>query len=117
MQRTCVIVTALTLLGSVPSTAQSNPTSTGSSNTTTEITPEQITPAQRTLIKRYASQHYTRPVRLERMIPAGGTVPNHVEFEPMPAPIVRQHPHLKDFGYFASDTGTYIVDPHSQKVI
>lgn len=72
MQRTCVVVAVLILLGSVPAIAQSNPASTGS---TTEITPEQITPAQRSLIKRHASQHYTRPIRLERNDSSWGNGP------------------------------------------
>ncbi|WP_407530374.1 DUF1236 domain-containing protein [Methylobacterium oryzisoli] len=111
MQRTFVAVAALILLCAAAS-AQSNTAGHTSSNTAVEITPE-----QRTIIKRHASQRHAHLVRLERMIPAGSVVPDHVEFEPLPALIVREHPHLTAYGYFLSDTGTYIVDLGSRRVI
>jgi hypothetical protein len=40
-----------------------------------------------------------------------------VEFDLLPGAIISQNPRLKGYSYFLSDTGTYIVDPGSRRVI
>jgi hypothetical protein len=94
--------------------AQSDVPTTGSASGPIEIGPE-----QRTLLKRYAIERHATPVRLKERIMAGSTVPTRVqsELEPLPVAIIHANPRLKDFSYFLSDTGTYVVDPSSNQVI
>ncbi|GEP05611.1 DUF1236 domain-containing protein [Methylobacterium oxalidis] len=68
-------------------------------------------------LKSYAIARHATPVRLKERIVAGSTVPDFVAFEPLPAAIVSESPRLKSYSYFHSDTGTYIVDPASRRVI
>src|SRR4051794_8651127 len=110
MKRVLPVLMALILLNSA--TAAQTTVAATESTSTVELTSE-----QRTVIKRYASERYLQPVRLKGLIPAGSTVPDDVEFDLLPGAIIRQNPRLKGYSYFLSETGTYIVDPGSRRVI
>ncbi|WP_407523573.1 DUF1236 domain-containing protein [Methylobacterium oryzisoli] len=76
-----------------------------------------VTLEQRTLIKQYAHQHRSNLILMKLLLPAGATVPEDVVLDPLPYTVVSRSPHLRDCGYFLSDTGTYIVDARSRRVV
>ena len=102
---------ALTFLSGA-ALAQSTVTTTTKTTDTVEIAPE-----QRTVIKKYVTEQKSKPVKLKERVTVGGMVPADVEFQSLPSTIVTSNPRLKGYSYFSSDTGTYIVDPASRKVI
>ncbi|ACL58627.1 DUF1236 domain-containing protein [Methylobacterium nodulans] len=111
MTRIPSVAVALILFSSA-AVAQMAEITTGSTGDVVEITSD-----QRALIKRHASQRHAHPIRLKRLIPAGSMVPDHVEFEPLPAAIIGENPRLQGYGYFLSETGIYIIAPGSRRVI
>ena len=102
---------ALTFLSGA---ALAQPTVTTTTKTTGTV---EIAPEQRTVIKTYVTDQRSKPVKLKERVTVGGMVPADVEFQPLPSTIVTSNPRLKGYSYFSSDTGTYIVDPSSRKVI
>ncbi|WP_336490013.1 DUF1236 domain-containing protein [Methylobacterium nigriterrae] len=56
-------------------------------------------------------------MKLKERVTVGSTVPANVTFEPLPSTIVTENPRLKGYSYFSSDSGTYIVDSGSRRVI
>ncbi|MFE1598600.1 DUF1236 domain-containing protein [Methylobacterium sp. ID0610] len=77
----------------------------------------EIASHHRALIKRYARQHHVNRIWLDRPLPAGSVAPKHVAFDPLPTVVIAQNPRLEGYGYFLAETGTYIVDPGSRRVI
>ncbi|WP_336491791.1 DUF1236 domain-containing protein [Methylobacterium nigriterrae] len=111
MKRILSAAAALALLSGA-AVAQTTVTTTRSTGDTVEIAPE-----QRTVIKKYVTEHHSKPVKLKERVTVGSTVPADVTFEPLPSTIVTENPRLKGYSYFSSDSGTYIVDPGSRRVI
>lgn len=102
---------ALALLSGA-AVAQTTVTTTSRTADTVEIVPE-----QRTVIKKYVTEQHAKPVRLKERVTVGSTVPADVEFQTLPSTIVSSNPRLKGYSYFSSDSGTYIVDPGTRRVI
>ena len=111
MKRVLTAAAALALLTGA-AVAQTTVTTTERTTDTVVIAPE-----QRTVIKKYVTEQKAKPVKLKERVTVGGTVPADVEFQTLPSTIVTENPRLKGYSYFSSDSGTYIVDPSSRKVI
>ncbi|GEP05582.1 DUF1236 domain-containing protein [Methylobacterium oxalidis] len=111
MKRMLSAAAALVLLSGA-AVAQTTVTTTTGTADTVEIAPE-----QRTVIKKYVTEQRAKPVKLKERVTVGSTVPADIEFQQLPSTIVSSNPRLKGYSYFSSDSGTYIVDPGSRRVI
>lgn len=111
MNRLLSAAAALALLSGA-AVAQTTVTTTESAGDTVEIAP-----AQRTVIKKYVTEHRTKPVTLKERVKVGSTVPADVTFEPLPSTVISENPRLKGYSYFSTGEDTYIVEPRSRRVI
>ncbi|MEK9278876.1 MULTISPECIES: DUF1236 domain-containing protein [unclassified Bradyrhizobium] len=74
----------------------------------------QIEPQYRTKIKSYITEHRVRPIVTKEKIIVGGTVPQDVELEAVPAD---WGPSLTQYRYVYSGDRVMLVDPGTRTVV
>lgn len=104
-----VLAGAIVLALASPALGQSTSETTGS--TTAIIT---IAPEQRTKIREYVVEKRVKPVKIEKRVEIGATLPADVELMAVPS---EWGPEVSRYRYVYSDDRIVLVEPSSRRVI